>query len=178
MAEDGKPDAISLEAHERVQQENASLKEQLAGATTALTDLQRVDNAYQHFRSVDGIKDPYGLARSAGNDVLVRGADPDSLPGALDQWLSNQSAMFASPAPPAGDDEAAEPVTPAAPETPAIAGPNPAADGKIPKGEPMSKEEFDSLDFAGKKAAMREGKFVLKGEHYKRLVDDGAVAPS
>lgn len=177
MAEDERPDTISREAHERVQTENASLKEQMAGKDDQLGVFAKVDSAYAHFSSKEGMPNPYGMARSAVNDIAVRGADPDALPEALDAWLATQSSMFATPAAATAEAEGEPAPPPAPPETPAIAGPNPAAEGKIPPAAVMTKEEYDALDFKGKKAAIASGRYILKGEHYQTLVESGAIQP-
>lgn len=124
---------VSREAFERVKNENAQFKEQLAQATAALTDVSIRDKAYSVFANKPGVKDPYALASSALPHL--RGVEEDKFSEAADKFIEQQQRMWGvDPAqPPSDDDGDGTPPTPPPPTPGLVPSPSPGHEGSPPQ---------------------------------------------
>ena len=124
---------VSVEAHERVKQERDEAKARADVLEGVATDVAKLNQAYDYFKAKEGVTDPYGLAQAAIQNITVRDADGEDLPGRLDGWYDERAKMFGGP-PAVNDPAGNEPETDDAPAVtaprPNVAGPNPAAPGE------------------------------------------------
>jgi hypothetical protein len=165
---DQAPDTISPEAFERVKQENAALKAQVAELKPVLEDITLRDRMYDHFNQ-KGEPNAYGLAQAAIRDATLKGAEPDALPGRLDSWLTEQRTLLGvqTTAPPSVEAEEGSAAPPPSPF--GRAGANPEAAGE-PAGLPKSTMSAEYQSWARGKsmneraAAVKRGEFSVPGE--------------
>jgi len=156
---------VSPEAFERVRRERDTAQSQLTEAAAALRDVGLRDRFYEHFRQDPTIRDPYGLAAQAIQNVTLKGLTPDQVPERLTAWLSDQRRLLSQPEPEApaeGEQGKAEAKAPPSP----YQGPNPGAPGYQARVEPMIVggerwQEWSKGKSADEKlAAMRRGDAV------------------
>jgi hypothetical protein len=157
VAEQESGEAIRPEAFERVKQEKDELKAQVAALSDVVRDTKFIDDAYQHFKGIDGVKDPYAIARAAVKDVTLKGLEGEEFGTKLDAWYNDTSSLF-TPTQPSEPIEPDVPVADTAP-APAFARPNPAAEGAPPDaGKQMietTSPEFKKLIEANDQAALQ-----------------------
>jgi len=155
---------VSPEAFERVRRERDTAQTQLTEAAAALRDVGLRDRFYEHFRQDTTIRDPYGLATQAIQNVTLKGLTPEQVPERLTAWLSDQRRLLTQPEPepPKGDEGEGQAKQPASP----YQGPNPGAPGYQARVEPMVvggerwQEWSKGKTADDKMAAMRRGDAV------------------
>jgi len=150
-------ETVSHAAHQRVQQENSTLKERVIQLENVVRDVGLTEKARDFFKS-KGATDPDGLATIALPHLRTVN-DPEAISGTLDTLFGKLPLAAATPAPsvedsgtPAAETAPAEPSAPPANPAPTIAGPNPAAPGEAP-----SFQKLKSTDPKVKETLAREG---------------------
>ncbi len=130
---DTQQETVSREAHERMTRERDDLKAQNAELSKAVNDFSLRDKAYEHFKTQDGITDPFGVANAAMRDVTLKDSSPDDLTGRLDLWLGEQRSIWGPTTTPTEPAAQAEPVVPGSTEVPGFVAPSPSSPGIQPQ---------------------------------------------
>lgn len=161
-------ESVSVEAHTRVKTERDQFKTQLEQVSSTLKGVALVDKAYEHFKG-KGVSDPYGLAKAASRDSLLAGVEDDALTGRLDDWFTQQQAIWGATQANGGDDTEAKappPATSATPPGAARPAPSPGNDGGQVKPEPLTmqspevREMLKKGDRAGLRELARQGRLI------------------
>lgn len=132
---------ITPEMALRWKQERDEARNQLQQLQPTVKDFHLIDRAYEHFKSVEDVKDPYAAARAAVRDVTLKDVDDDQLGDKLTSWLEEQKSLF-NPTP--SNSQATEGTQPqpekAATTPPGAArpAPSPANGGGQPPPEPLT----------------------------------------
>jgi hypothetical protein len=137
VATEATDESVSREAFERVKSDYEKAKQaladkdrQLTDAAQALRDVNLIDKAYSTFKTLDGVTDPYALARRAARDVTLKDVAEEEFGPKLQSWYEEERSLWASPQPSPTPDDAA-PAAETGP-VPGFARPSPASTGTPP----------------------------------------------
>lgn len=104
MATEATDESVSREAFERVKSDYEKAKQaladkdrQLTDAAQALRDVNLIDKAYSTFKTLDGVTDPYALARRAARDVTLKDVAEEEFGPKLQSWYEEERSLWASP---------------------------------------------------------------------------------
>ena len=121
MADEATDEPVSRQSFERVKRDlekaQAAIAERdatLAQTTQVIKDVALIDTAYATFKGIEGVADPYTLARAAVRDVNLKSAPEEEYAEKLQGWYQEQRALWGTPQSPAQ-----------APEPPAELAPTP-----------------------------------------------------